>query len=120
MINRRKAMALMLAGTAASAITRRAHAAEVVLKFANSNALDHPLNVRLKEAVDKIWYRPGERSWCVSFRTASWRRHRCAVAAPLRRNDAVGLASVRWQLYPGCWRGGVGFLGDYGNGPGRR
>ena len=53
-INRRKAMALMLAGTAAPAvITRRAHAAEVVLKFANSNAPNHPLNVRLKEAVDR-------------------------------------------------------------------
>ena len=41
----------MLVGTAAPAvITRKAAAAEIVLKFANSNAIDHPLNVRLKEA----------------------------------------------------------------------
>ena len=55
MITRRGAIAGMLVGTAAPAVlTRKAAAAEIVLKFANSNAIDHPLNVRLKEAASLI------------------------------------------------------------------
>lgn len=54
-ITRRSAIAGVLTGIAApAALTRGAAAAEIVLKFANSNAVDHPLNVRLKEATAKI------------------------------------------------------------------
>jgi TRAP-type transport system periplasmic protein len=54
-MHRRKAISLLLGTVAAPALlTQRVEAAETVLKFANSNALDHPLNVRLKEAAGKI------------------------------------------------------------------
>jgi tripartite ATP-independent transporter DctP family solute receptor len=53
-IHRRKALAL-LGGLAVPALLPiRAHAAKTVFKFANSNAPDHPLNVRLKEAAGLI------------------------------------------------------------------
>jgi len=55
MTSRRKAITLMLGGAAAPALlTTRGEAAKTVFKFANSNAPDHPLNVRLKEAAGKI------------------------------------------------------------------
>ncbi|KQT54528.1 ABC transporter substrate-binding protein [Aureimonas sp. Leaf454] len=51
----------LLLGSAAAGIattfairTRPAHAAEFNYKFANNQALSHPMNVRAKEAVDKI------------------------------------------------------------------
>jgi tripartite ATP-independent transporter DctP family solute receptor len=54
-MQRRKSLALLGALAAAPALLpMRAEAAKTVLKFANSNAPDHPLNVRLKEAAGLI------------------------------------------------------------------
>lgn len=55
MMNRRKSLALAACAVAAPVlIPRRAEAARTVFKFANSNAPDHPLNIRLKEAAELI------------------------------------------------------------------
>jgi tripartite ATP-independent transporter DctP family solute receptor len=52
-ISRRSAVGLIGIGMPAL-LSRRADAAETVLKFANSNASDHPINVRLNEAASRI------------------------------------------------------------------
>ncbi|HEV7415961.1 MAG TPA: TRAP transporter substrate-binding protein, partial [Tianweitania sediminis] len=55
----------MLAGTGAlalgAAFHTRAHAAEYTYKFANNLQTTHPLNIRLKEAVDAILEETGGR-----------------------------------------------------------
>ena len=61
-INRRKAIGVVAIGLPAL-ITRRATAAETVLKFANSNAVDHPINIRLKEAAAQIREKSGAARW---------------------------------------------------------
>jgi tripartite ATP-independent transporter DctP family solute receptor len=53
-INRRTAVGLLTVAAPALLLSRKAGAAETVLKFANSNAIDHPLNIRLREASAKI------------------------------------------------------------------
>jgi len=57
-ITRRHFNRSVLAGTALVAtpalLTRRAEAAEFKLKYANNQPLTHPMNVRAREAVDKI------------------------------------------------------------------
>ena len=53
-MQRRKTLALLGALAAPALIPTRARAAKTVFKFANSNAPDHPLNVRLKEAAGVI------------------------------------------------------------------
>jgi TRAP-type transport system periplasmic protein len=52
-ISRRKAIGFIGVGMPAL-LSRRADAAETVLKFANSNASDHPINIRLSEAAAQI------------------------------------------------------------------
>jgi tripartite ATP-independent transporter DctP family solute receptor len=60
-LTRRKATLGLAAIGAAAILPRRAHAAEYVLKFANSNAVDHPLNVRAAQAAAKILEESGGR-----------------------------------------------------------
>ena len=64
-INRRK---LLQAGTAAAGgiaafgiLTRRGEAAEFTWRYANNNVAQHPMNVRLREAVERIREQSGGR-----------------------------------------------------------
>ncbi len=64
-INRRK---FLHAGTAAATgiaalgiLTRRGDAAEFTWRYANNNAVQHPMNIRLREAVDRIREQSGGR-----------------------------------------------------------
>jgi tripartite ATP-independent transporter DctP family solute receptor len=64
-INRRK---LLQAGTAAAGgiaalgiLTRRGDAAEFTWRYANNNVVQHPMNVRLREAVERIREQSGGR-----------------------------------------------------------
>jgi tripartite ATP-independent transporter DctP family solute receptor len=64
-INRRK---LLQAGTAAAGgiaafgiLTRRGDAAEFTWRYANNNVAQHPMNVRLREAVERIRDQSGDR-----------------------------------------------------------
>jgi TRAP-type transport system periplasmic protein len=64
-INRRK---FLRAGTAATGgivalgiLTRRGDAAEFIWRYANNNAVQHPMNVRLREAVARIREQSGGR-----------------------------------------------------------
>lgn len=56
-LHRRTLLKGLVAAPAAAtlfSVTRRAHAAEITLRYGNNLALSHPLNVRAQEAADRI------------------------------------------------------------------
>ena len=53
-INRRKLLRTGVATAAFAILTRRGDAAEFSWRYANNNVVQHPMNVRLREAVERI------------------------------------------------------------------
>ena len=53
-INRRKLLRTGVASAAFAILTRRGDAAEFSWRYANNNVVQHPMNVRLREAVERI------------------------------------------------------------------